>query len=139
MNRQDAKGAKLLRELEAEAEQLAYRAIGAALEVHKTLGPGFMETVYEEALCIEMELQEIPFRRQYQVESTHKGRPVGMGRLDIVVGDKLIVELKAVDMPAPIHTAQVLPYLKATGFSLGTLINFNVPVLKEGIKRVVLS
>jgi len=103
------------------------------------LGPGFLETVYEEALCIEFELQKIPFKRQYKVEATYKGRPVGESRLDLIVGDKLIIELKAVDLLAPIHTAQVLSYLKTTGFSLGLLINFNVPVLKEGIKRVVLS
>ena len=141
-NRQDAKGAKsakILKEPVKEVEQLAHRVIGAALEVHKALGPGFLETVYEEALCIELELQDIPFKRQYEVESTYKGRQVGMGRLDLIVGDKLIVELKAVDLLAPVHTAQVLSYLKATGFSLGLLINFNVPILKEGIKRVVLS
>ena len=139
MNRKDAKVAKILRKPEQEVKQLAHRVIGAALEVHKTLGPGFLETVYEEALCIELELQNILFKRQYQMETIYKGRQVGMGRLDLIVGDKLIIELKAVDLLAPIHTAQVLSYLKATGFSLGLLINFNVPILKEGIKRVVLS
>jgi len=99
----------------------------------------FFETVYEEALCIELELQNILFKRQYQMETIYKGRQVGMGRLDLIVGDKLIVELKAVDLLVPIHMAQVLSYLKATGLSLGLLINFNVPILKEGIKRVVLS
>jgi len=115
-NRKDAKGAKILREPEEEVEQLAHRVIGAALEVHKALGPGFLETVYEEALCIELELQNIPFKRQFQVETTYKGRQVGMGRLDLIVGDKLIVELKAVDLLAPIHTAQVLSYLTRQDF-----------------------
>lgn len=74
------------------------------------MGPGFLETVYEEALCIELELQRIPFKRQYKVKATYKGRPVGESRLDLIVGDKLIVELKAVDMIAPIHQAQVISY-----------------------------
>jgi len=139
LNREGAKGAKILKEPEEEVEQLAHRVIGAALEVHKALGPGFLETVYEEALCIELELQKIPFKRQYKVEATYKGRPVGGSRLDLVVGDKLIIELKAVDILVPIHSAQVISYLKTTGFSLGLIINFNVPVLKEGIKRIVLS
>lgn len=139
MNRKGAKDAKILKEPEEEMEQLSYRVIGAALEVHKALGPGFLETVFEEALCIELELQSILFKRQYQMETIYKDRQVGIGRLDLIVGDKLIVELKAVDLLAPIHMAQVLSYLKATGLSLGLLINFNVPILKEGIKRVVLS
>ena len=139
MNRQDAKAAKRFQEPEEEVELLAYRVIGAALEVHKALGPGFLESVYEEALCIELESQNVPFERQYTVETSYKGRPIGVNRLDFVVGEALIVELKAVDAFSPIHTAQVLSYLKATGFTLGLLINFNVPVLKEGIKRVVLS
>lgn len=139
LGRRDAKDTKTLKAPEEEVEQLAYRVIGAALEVHKALGLGFLETVYEEALCIELELQKIPFKRQYKVEATYKERPIGVSRLDLVVGDKLVVELKAVDILAPIHTAQMLSYLKTTGFSLGLLINFNVPILKEGIKRVVLS
>ncbi len=110
MNRKDAKVAKILRKPEQEVKQLAHRVIGAALEVHKTLGPGFLETVYEEALCIELELQNILFKRQYQMETIYKGRQVGMGRLDLIVGDKLIIELKAVDLLAPIHVAQVLSY-----------------------------
>ena len=110
MNRKDAKVAKILRKPEQDVEQLAHRVIGAALEVHKALGPGFLETVYEEALCIELELQDIPFKRQYEVESTYKGRQVGMGRLDLILGDNLIIELKAVDLLAPIHVAQVLSY-----------------------------
>lgn len=106
--------------------------------MHKTLGPGFLENVYEEALCIEMEKRQIPFKRQDEIQLRYKNIPIGINRIDLVVGGKWIVELKAVAKLAPIHLAQAISYLKATGLSLALLINFNVPVLKEGIKRVAL-
>lgn len=124
--------------VDAETERLAHEAIGAAIEVHRHLGPGVLESVYEEALCIELALREIPFKRQHVVAVEYKGRQIGEGRLDLLVGDRLIVELKAIDNLAPIHTAQALSYLKATGHKLCLLINFNVAVLKHGIKRVIL-
>lgn len=124
--------------LEKEVEELAYRVIGAALEVHKALGPGFLENVYEEALSLELESQSIPFKRQHEIQVNYKNRRVGVSRLALMVADKLIVELKTVNAFAPLHTAQALSYLSATGLSLALLINFNVPILKEGIKRVVL-
>ena len=123
----------------SEVDRLAYGVIGAAIEVHRQLGPGFLESVYEEALCIELELRGIPFVRQQPIAVSYKGRPVGEARLDLLVGDTLIVELKAVDAVFGVHTAQVLSYLKATGHRLALLINFNVPVLKHGIHRVVLT
>ena len=113
--------------------------IGAAIEVHRVLGPGFLESVYEEAFCVELTARRIPFTRQIPAAVTYKGHQVGEHRLDVLVSGQLIVELKAVDELAPIHTAQLISYLKATGRRLGLLINFNVPVLKEGIKRIVLS
>lgn len=125
-----------------ELDRLAHRVIGAAIEVHRQLGPGLLEPVYEKALCIEFELSElrgIRFRRQSGVGISYKGRPVGKGKLDLLVGYRLIVELKAVDRLAPIHSAQIISYLRMTNRRLGLLINFNVPVLKEGIKRVVVS
>ncbi len=106
--------------------------------MHKTLGPGFLENIYEEALCIEMGKRQIPFKRQDEIHLRYKNSPIGINRIDLVVGGKLIVELKAVNTLAPIHLAQAISYLKATGLSLALLINFNVPVLKEGIKRVAL-
>ena len=127
------------REPGAELDQLAHGVIGAAIEVHRLLGPGFLESVYEEALCVELKLRGIPFTRQAALGVDYKGHAVGEGRLDLLVGDALVVELKAVDALAPIHSAQLLSYLKATGYQLGLLINFNVPVLRNGIKRVVLS
>lgn len=126
-------------EPDAELDRLARLVIGAAIEVHRQLGPGLLESVYENALCIEFDLREIPFTRQPGVGITYKGRPVGKGKLDLLVGNRLIIELKSVERLAPIHSAQMISYLKMTKRNLGLLINFNVPTLKEGIKRVVLS
>lgn len=137
MNRQDAKHA--MREPSQELDELARAVIGAAIEVHRLLGPGFLESVYEEALCVELDLRGVPYARQAAIAVDYKGHLVGEGRVDLLVGDVLIVELKAADTLAPIHTAQVISYLKATGHQLGLLMNFSVPVLKDGIKRVVLS
>lgn len=122
-----------------ETDNLARRVIGAAIEVHKSLGPGYLESVYEAALCMELELREIAFVNQYPISILYKGRYVGEGRLDLLVENCLVVELKAVDALLPVHSAQVMSYLKATKLQLGLLINFNVPVLKQGIKRIVLS
>lgn len=126
-------------EPDEELDHLAHVVIGAAIEVHRQLGPGLLEGVYESALCIEFDLRKIPFRRQSGVGITYKGRPVGKGKVDLLVGERLIIELKAVEKLAPIHSAQMISYLRMTNRRLGLLINFNVPVLREGIKRVVLS
>ena len=139
MNRKGAKTTKVFGKPDQETERIAREVIGAAIEVHRALGPGFLESVYEEALCIELDLQGIPYKRQSAVAINYKGRQVGEGRLDLLVGDKLIVELKAVDSLAPIHSAQVISYLKTTELPLGIVINFNVPVLKQGIKRIILT
>jgi GxxExxY protein len=120
-------------------DQLAQRVIGAALEVHRTLGPGYVESMYEEALCIELTRRDVPFARQPLVEVSYKGNPIGDLRLDLLVDGELVVELKAVEMLLPVHSAQVISYLKATGHQLGLLINFNVPWLREGVKRLVLT
>ncbi len=120
-------------------DHLTHEVIGAAIDVHRALGPGYLESVYEEALCVELGLRKITFRRQHPVAISHKEIPIGEGRLDILVEDSLIVELKAVEVILPIHTAQLISYLKATGSQLGLLINFNTVVLKDGIKRVILS
>ena len=138
MNRDDTKVAKT-REPSEEADQLAHAVIGAALEVHRVLGPGFLESVYEEALCVELGLRGIPFVRQAPVAVDYKGHMVGEARLDILAGGVVVVELKAVEALAPIHSAQAISYLKTTGHQLALLINFNVPLLKQGIKRIVLS
>ena len=122
-----------------ELDKLAHDVIGAAIEVHRVLGPGFVESVYDEALCVELGLRAIPFVRQFTVRVNYKGHPVGSGRIDLLAGGALVVELKAVEALAPVHLAKVLSYLKTTGHQLGLLINFKVAKLKEGIRRVVLS
>ena len=137
MNRQDAKDAKI--EPEEKIDRLAHAVIGAAIEVHRNLGPGYLESVYQEALAIEFQLQGIPFEPQKPIVVRYQNHPVGEGRLDFLVGGELVVELKAVDELAPIHKAQVISYLKSTNLRLGLLINFNVTMLKNGIQRVILS
>jgi GxxExxY protein len=126
-------------DIEAHVNELSNIVIGAALEVHRTLGPGLLESVYEEALCIELRLRSISFVRQALVPVRYKGYTAGDMRLDLLVDDAIIVELKAVDELAQIHSAQLLSYLRLTGYKLGLLINFNVPLLRNGVKRLVLS
>ena len=126
-------------EPDEELDRLAREVIGAAIEVHRILGPGFLESMYEEALCVELKLRGIPFQRQVPVPVSYKGVAIGQSRLDLLVREKLIVEIKTVEALAPIHTAQAISYLKATGHQLAILINFNAAVLKDGIKRIVLS
>jgi GxxExxY protein len=120
-------------------DALAKAVIGAAIEVHSLLGAGFLESVYEQALAIELGLRGIPFQRQHAIALTYKNELVGEARLDFLIGGKLILELKAVDSIHPIHHAQVLNYLKATGLQLDLLMNFNVEQMKDGIKRIVLT
>jgi GxxExxY protein len=138
MNRQDAKDAKNS-EPDTVVDKLAHDVIGAAIEVHRHLGPGYLEAVYEAALVVEFSLRKIPFQRQVPIGVQYKGQVVGGGQLDLLIGDLLVVELKAVEDLAAIHTAQVISYLKITNRQLGLLINFNVPVLKDGIRRVELT
>jgi GxxExxY protein len=126
-------------EPDEELDRLAREVIGAAIEVHRILGPGFLESVYEEALCVELRLRTIPFQRQVPVPIVYKGVAIGQDRLDLLVQGKLIVEIKTVETLAPIHKAQAISYLKATGHILALLINFNTAVLKDGIKRIVCS
>ena len=128
-----------MREPDRTLDQLAHDVIGAAIDVHREIGPGFLEAVYENALCYELGLRHINCVAQAPVSVTYKGHPVGEGRIDILVENRLIVELKAVEAFEAIHQAQVISYLKATKLSLGLLINFNMPILKDGIRRVVLS
>ncbi len=128
-----------LKEPDAALDHLARDVIGAAIEVHRSLGPGFLESVYEEALCVELRLRGIPFARQVVIAVGYKGQAVGESRLDLLVGGSLVVELKTVEALLPIHSAQVLSYLKATSDRLALLIIFNVPLLKNGIKRIILS
>jgi len=118
-------------------EELAFRTIGAAIEVHKVLGPGLPETVYERGLCHELNLRQIPHERQAVVPVVYKGEPVGEGHVDVLVAGRLVVELKVTERLMPIHSVQALSYLCALSLPLGLVINFNVPVLHDGIRRVI--
>ncbi|MGA2515999.1 MAG: GxxExxY protein [Thermodesulfobacteriota bacterium] len=120
-----------------EMDDLTSKVISAAIEVHKALGPGLLESAYEECLCRELDLRGMNYERQKDLPVEYKGVKLNCGyRLDIVVAGKLILELKACNALEPIHEAQLLTYLKLTGLKIGLLINFNVPVLKMGIRRI---
>jgi GxxExxY protein len=123
----------------ANVDELAREVIGAAIEVHMNLGAGFLESVYEQALAIGFGLRGIPFQRQHPIALVYKDQLVGEAKMDFLVGNELIVELKATESFHPIHHAQVINYLKATKLNLGLLLNFNVEVMRNGIKRIVLT
>ena len=119
--------------------ELTYEVIGAAIEVHRNLGPGLLESSYRECLCRELCLRKISFRREHGLPLRYKGIQLECGyRLDVLVADLIVVEIKAVEKLAPIHDAQLLTYLRLGGWKIGLLINFNVVVLKDGIRRRVL-
>jgi GxxExxY protein len=123
-----------------ELNQCTERIIGAAIEVHKALGPGLLESAYEECLCRELAVRSIPFERQRPLPVEYKGTRLDCGyRLDLLVEGSVVVEIKSVSSIEPVHEAQLLTYLKLGGWRLGLLINFNVPVLKDGIRRRILS
>lgn len=121
-----------------EANEANTRVIGAAIEVHRQLGPGFLETVYETAMCVELDRRAIRYERQVRLPIRYRGVTVGEHVLDLVVEGVLVVELKCVAAISPIHLAQVISYMKAADLTLGSILNFNVPALRDGgIKRVV--
>ncbi len=122
-----------------EFDGLSKKIIGCAIEVHRELGPGLLESAYEQCLAHELTLQGIPYERQKPMPVSYKGILIDCGyRLDLLVDRKIVVELKAVAAIEPIHEAQLLTYLKLAKLNIGLLINFNVPLLKDGIKRFVL-
>ncbi len=117
---------------------LTERIIGCAIEVHKVLGPGLLESAYEEALCIELNDSGLAYHRQLPVPALYKGQVVGNYRVDLLVEDAVIVELKSVERLDSVFEAQVLTYLRVTGKKVGLLINFNSRLLTQGVKRLVL-
>ena len=122
----------------AELNNLSQRVIGLCIEVHRELGPGLLESAYEEALAFELTQAGIAFKRQLETPLRYKGISLNCGyRIDFLIEEKLIVELKAANELLPVHHAQLLTYLKLDRRSLGLLINFNVPILKDGVRRVV--
>lgn len=118
-------------------ERIAHEVIGAAIEVHRLLGAGFLERIYERAMTHELESRGLLVQRQQDILVPYKDILIPGQQLDLLVGGRVIVELKAVEQFHPIHHAQLLSYLKATGLRLGLLLNFNVKMMKEGIKRLV--
>ena len=119
-------------------KDITEKIISCAIEVHSSLGPGLLENLYEEALEHELKSRGIAYKRQKELEIKYKGDPIGNYRLDYLIENKVIVELKCVEAIKGIHVAQVLTYLKAENLRVGLLINFNVDKLKEGIRRVIL-
>ena len=118
--------------------QLSSKIIGAAIEVHKTLGPGLLESAYKECLCHELSIQGLLFEKQKPLSIDYKGKKMDCGyRLDIVVEKAVIIELKSCEKIEPIHKAQLLTYLKLSGLNLGLILNFNVPLMRDGIVRIV--
>ena len=121
-----------------DINKLSSMIIGAAIEVHKTLGPGLLESIYEECLCYELILRGLRFERQKPLPIMYKNKKLDCGyRLDIVVEDIIILELKSCENIERIHKAQLLTYLKLSGLHLGLILNFNVPLMRDGIVRIV--
>jgi GxxExxY protein len=120
--------------------ELTDAIIGAAMEVHRTLGPGLLESTYEMCLCRELNIRGIPFERQVPIPVEYKGVKLDCGyRADIVVDGRILVEIKAIDSLLSLHDAQLLTYLRLGGWKIGLLINFNVELLKRGLRRRVLG
>ena len=127
------------RDTETQRDPLTEKVIGAAIDVHRTLGPGLLESVYEECLCYELSECGLKFNRQVNLPISYKNVKLDCGyRMDLVVSESLIMEIKTVEKILPIHEAQLLTYLKLTGLHTGLIVNFNVPVLKDGIRRMKL-
>ncbi len=119
-------------------KELSHAIIGAAIEIHRTLGPGLLEAVYEECLAREFTLRAIPFERRKPIPLVYKDLKLECGyRLDFLVSSRIVVEIKAIEAIAPIHESVMLTYLRLAESPLGLLINFNVPILKDGIRRFV--
>ena len=125
--------------LPVETGKIARSVVDAAFKVHKTLGPGLLESIYEKCLCYELNKRSIPFKSQVSLPVMYDGVRLDAGlRIDLMVADLIIVELKAVEKMHSLYKAQLLTYLKLTGLRLGLLINFNVPLIRDGIKRIIL-
>lgn len=121
-----------------EINEITEKIIGCAIEVHRTLGPGLLESVYESALCIELERVGLRFQQQKQLPVYYKECRIGDCRLDLLVEDRVVIERKSVDRFDPVFDAQILGYMRLGKFNIGLLINFNSSLLKNGIKRFVL-
>ena len=123
-------------EPDPELNKLTNDVIGAAIAVHRALGPGHLESAYQRAIEIELAYRQIPLQRQLPVRLVYRGETVGEGRMDLLIDGRVIVDLKAAESIAPAYRVQMISYLKMTKLKLGIIINFNVPVLKDGIRRI---
>ncbi len=121
-----------------DVEEIANKVIGCAIEVHRHLGPGLLESTYEAALGIELEEAGLKYRRQVPYPAIYKGRSIDEYRVDLIVEDAVVVEIKSVERHDPVFEAQILTYLRITGKKIGLLVNFNSRLLKNGIKRYIL-
>ena len=123
-----------------EVNVITENIIGASIDAHKALGPGLLESTYEECLCYELEQRKIQYVRQYNLPIKYKDVHIDCGyRIDLLIEEKVVVELKAVERLLPLHDAQLLSYLKSGNWKVGLLINFNVPVLIRGIRRKIID
>ncbi len=120
-----------------DINSVAVATIGAALAVHRQLGPGFLESIYSKALCIELAARGLPFEKEKSIDVVYRGVPIRGQRIDLIVGRQVVVEVKAVSAIEPIHVAQLVSYLRTTELRLGLLINFHERLLKDGIRRIV--
>jgi GxxExxY protein len=124
--------------LPIEVEELVTRVIGCCIAVHRILGPGLLESIYSRAIGLELAAAGIPFEREVQIQVTYRDELLCVQRLDIVAAGQIVLEVKSAERPNPVHHAQLLSYLRISKLHLGLLVNFNVPVLQDGLKRVVL-
>ncbi len=132
-----SQGLRIPSALSAEEDSIMSQAIGCAIAVHRALGPGFIEAIYRKAMCIELESRNLAYERERSIRVTYKGVEIPGQRVDFIVEGLIIVEIKAVSRLDQVHRAQLISYLKTTGSHGGLLINFRVPLLKDGIRRVV--
>lgn len=128
---------RAISDLPSDVEDVMTRVIGACIEVHRHLGPGFLESIYHRAMCVELIERGLAFDKEKSVKVLYKGRVLHDARIDLIVESKIVVEIKAVSQLDEIHASQLVSYLKATGLRAGLLANFNGVVMKAGIRRIV--
>jgi GxxExxY protein len=124
--------------LPTESEELVTRVIGCCIAVHRSLGPGLLEGIYSRAICLELTAARIPFERELEIPVSYRDQLLCVQRLDVVVDGQIVLEVKSVERLAPVHHAQLLSYLRVSKLKIGILANFNVPVLQDGLRRIVL-
>ena len=124
--------------LPTDVEELITRVIGCCITVHRSLGPGLLEGIYSRAICLELTAARIPFERELEIPVSYREELLCIQRLDIVAAGQIVLEVKSVERLVPVHHAQLLSYLRVSRLKIGLLVNFNVPVLQDGLKRVVL-